>query len=180
LSRGPRISESKKLALAADLVAGKPLETVAASHNVTVGAIGRLKREDERFQAIFKELAEAFVEELQRRLRGLASTAVETLREICTLDHTMLPPGSGKALEQRRHASLNLLEWCRNLRIVGQEPVDPVELELEKLTNERLLKTLQQQKDQQRKKPGQPHYPDEIPLSFFRKPGEPDEDEESS
>jgi hypothetical protein len=172
MSRGPRISEAKKRLIAVDLVSGKPLEEVATSHSVTSGAIGRLRREDASFQAMEKEMAEALVEELQRRLRGLAGTAIETLREICMLDHVTLPPGSGKAIEQRRYASLNILTWCRNLRTLGQEPIDPTEVALEKLVNEQMLDLLQQKEQQRRETLGLPHYPPTPPLHLFRKPGE--------
>ncbi len=170
MSKGARITKAKKLLIAADYVAGLPLPEIAEKHAVTEGAIGRLRREDTAYREIEKELSEEMIAEAQRRPRSLIGKAVGVLEEIATLDHVQTPSGAGKILTERRRAAGDLLKWADTLRALGEEPEDPQEALLEKLIQERMMQSLQQEGRQPETQDRPDFGPPTPPLCLFRQP----------
>ena len=109
MNKGPRITQAKKFLIAVDFVSGLPLPGIAEKNGVTESAVSRLRREDEVYQQVEKELTEELITELGRSVRGLAGLAVAILKEVMTVNHSALEQGVAKILEQKRRAANDLL-----------------------------------------------------------------------
>ena len=168
MSKGPRVSEGKKRLIALDLVAGKPLEEIAQTFHITLGAIARLRREDETFRELEKELAGVLIEEAQRKLRSLVGKAVETLEEIAQIDHTLTPQGAAKILTEKRRAAGDILRWACELKTLGEDPEDA----LGALLREKTLGIIQQETRPPKTQDHSSYRPPRPPSRFFQEGSE--------